>query len=293
MTIHANMPAAEYHARPELNFSRLKRIEKSPFHFRHAPAETSSAFALGSATHTAILEQEQFHARYRRQGATIRRGKEWDAELEHATLAGQEILTGKDYDAAQHMADMVSSKPAARRLLLGARKELTVISTLQGVPVRCRIDFVQPGNVRSEGVSLHGAMGDLKSCRDLSRFASDVERYLYLAQAAFYSDIWTEETGEKLPWKWLAVENSPPHDCAVVATSEADIEAGRVVYLNWMAKHAESVVSGQWPGVDGGAEEIQLVRPRWASRTAEVDDAEGGYDFNMSETDEGIPVDEA
>jgi hypothetical protein len=268
VTIHANMPAAEYHARPELNFSRLKRIEKSPFHFRHAPAETSTAFALGSATHTAILEQEHFHSRYRRQCATIRRGKEWDAELAYATNEGREILTGKDFDAAQHMADMVSSKPAARRLLLGARKELTVISTLQGVPVRCRIDFVQPGL----------AMGDLKSDRDLSRFSAAVERYLYLAQAAFYSDIWTEETGEKLPWKWLAVENSAPHDCAVIAAGMQDIDAGRRTYTRWMERHAECVTTGLWPGVDGGADEIDLVRPDWATNVNEMEIQDGDDD---------------
>jgi len=264
-----NLPAAEYHARPELNFSRLKRMAKSPFHFKNAPKETSTAFALGSATHTAILEPETWHRRYQLQAVGRRQGKAWEEELAAAEAGGREILRADEWMAAEMMADRVSSKPAARRLLLGARKELTVITTLRDVPVRCRIDFVQPGNVRSAGISLHAAIGDLKTCRDLSRFASDVEKFLYLAQAAFYSDIWTAETGEKLSWKWLAIENAAPHDCAVIAASEADIQAGRALYEGWMERHARCLERGEWPGVDQGADEIALVRPHWVTLDSE------------------------
>lgn len=261
--------AEEYHARPELNFSRLKRIARSPFHFRNAPKETSAGFSLGSAAHTAILEPDLFQKRYQRQkirksqngsgDTTIRLGKAWEAELAEATAAGREILTPAEYDKARHLADMIGSKPATRRLLLGASKELTVVSQLQGVPVRCRIDFVQPGH----------AMGDLKTCRDLSRFASDVERYMYLAQAAFYSDIWREDTGEKLPWKWLGIESGAPNDSAVIAASEQDLDAGRAMYQGWMERHARCLERGEWPGVDQGADEVPLVRPHWATLGSE------------------------
>jgi hypothetical protein len=275
MTIIRNLPASQYHARPELNFSRLKAFTRSPFHFRSKVAETSAGFSLGSAAHTAILEPDTWTDRYRCQEATIRKGKAWDAELDAATQDGKEILRADDYGSAKLMAARVLEKPSAARLLKGAETELTIIQEIDQVPVRIRLDFVSPL-----------AVGDLKSCRDLSRFAADVERYMYLAQASFYRHVWRLETGDDKPWKWLAIESAQPHDMAVIVPSDGDLSAGEDMWREWLRQHAACVTSGEWPGFDGGADEVAHMRPRWATKASETDEAIGGYDLTEESGDE-------
>jgi hypothetical protein len=84
-----------YHSGHGISKSGLDLIARSPAHFIGAEKKDLPSFALGSATHCAILEPHEFDKRYFR-GEDIRRGtKAWD-EIE-AKAEGREVLKPQDW----------------------------------------------------------------------------------------------------------------------------------------------------------------------------------------------------
>jgi hypothetical protein len=256
-----------YDALPHTNWSRLRKLARSPAHFLHsltAPAEEDTdAMALGRAIHLAIFEPEVYRRTCVTWDGGVRRGKAWDAFL--AAHVGREVLTEAQADTCRAVAAAVRGDAVAARYVTGGRAELAV--TWQHVEE----DFREDCKGRVDFVADCGAVVDVKTTRDASpeAFGKACWAYQYHAQAAFYVDGYHAATGQHLPFVAVAVETTAPHVVQVYRMPDAVLDAGREVYRRYLRRLVECRRTSRWPGY--GAGELELVLPRWALTEDGVD----------------------
>lgn len=250
-----------------VHWSTLKALAESPLAYRwltEHPREDTPSLLLGRAVHCAILEPDRYPAAYvvaeRADGTPIRRDAR-TAEYRDFLAAhpGAEILTRADYDQARVMSDAVWADRAASRVLggSGALIEHRLSWTDAGTGIECagRIDWYRAG-----------VLLDLKTTRcDLSMHAvgSEVARYSYHAQLAWYADA-LRAGGVPVETVYvLAVQSVAPHDVGVFVLEAEALEAGRQHYRSLLARLVECRERDAWPGRYDG--QIQsLIVPDWA-----------------------------
>lgn len=261
MRVIQNLDADEYHARPELSFSQLKHMALSPKHFRYAVDNGTAdreSFAFGRAVHTATLEPHLFAGMYLRQPDEIkvRRGKKWEEYLSRANESGYQVLRSKQFDDALSAADAIRSEPVAIEWLSNATMETSLVGTLHGVPVRCRIDMLSGDWV---------GVGELKTSAEIEPMAVErsIIRFDYLAQLAWYHDLAKIADGKNRQARMLVVEKTPPFDVIPFEFTAEDIDFGRRRYMSWLSLYSECVESGRWPGVANG-QVMRFTLPEWA-----------------------------
>ena len=137
---------------------------------------------FGTAVHCGVLEPHAFADRFVALPNIDRRTKEGKATFaEFCQLHPTKTLfDGPAFDRVRSCVDAVNAHPAARALIAGARKELSLFWTDQqfDVPCKARLDI------------LNGGIADLKTTRNASKaaFARDMANLLYHVSAAQYYD---------------------------------------------------------------------------------------------------------
>lgn len=261
----SNLPNADYHALPWLGASGIKRLAKSPRHFRamqlpSRPAEKpSDAMRAGTLAHCAILEPDQLAARYAvkppgHDGRTVA-GKAWNAE--HAHL---DVVSADELQAAERQSAAIRALPEVGALLAVGQAEVSAfwIDEDTGIPCKCRPDWVSPAG---DGVILV----DVKTCQDASPigFPKAVARFGYHLQAAWYCDGWTAATGQRvLGFVFAAVEADYPHAAAAYMLDDDAIERGRAECRRLLALYRQCLAADEWPGYPETIQPIGL--PAWA-----------------------------
>jgi hypothetical protein len=151
--VTAPMSFADYLSIPAVNWSSLKKLAISPLHYLHhidsPPTPATDAMIIGSATHKAVLEPEDFGSEYTVWTGARRAGKEWDAFC--AANAGKEILREQDVDRVQALALSVQRHPGCARYLDGPGvNELTIRwnDLPTGIACKGRADRVGPLRLR-------------------------------------------------------------------------------------------------------------------------------------------------
>lgn len=258
-----DMPAEVYHATEALSQSGATKLLRSPAHYileRSTPKEPTAAMQFGSAVHCGVLEPNEFAARVVCAPDINRRTKdgkaEWAAFI--AESAGRIVLDADSFDAARRCVDAVNAHPAARELLAGSRREVSVFWTDEryAVPCKARFDALN-----------HGGIVDIKTTDDASSeaFALSIARWGYHRQAAHYSDGHTVTLGaEPAFFVFVAVERDPPHGVACYAMPYVGIMAGRREMANAKARYAHCLACGEWPGYPPTIDTIAL--PKWLLR---------------------------
>ena len=249
----------DYHADHSISKSGLDLMARSPAHYKYsAPREATRAMEIGTAIHTAVLEPHRFQDEYIIIDTEDRRTSVYK---ECVKVHGSErVLTSKENDKVVGMKEAVLANIHAQRLLTDSdsRKELSVFTKdpETGVMVKCRFDLIV-GNK-----SL-----DVKKTQDArpEAFAKSVAQYRYHVQAAFYSDVWFWETGEKLEaFGFLAVEEEAPHGTAIYVLDDDALDYGRRLYRRDLNLYAECFDKQEWPGLDGSPSILSL--PAWAMK---------------------------
>ena len=247
----------EYHAHPALSKSGLDRLNISPAHYQawlSEPRIETPAMKIGTAVHCAILETNRFMKDYAPLPEGLDRrtkaGKEMYAELESS---GKILLSADDWETCNRMRDSVLAHPAARELLSEGVAETSHFSELDGVPVKCRPDWLSGGLVV-----------DLKTTQDASSagFAKSVANYRYTVQASYYSDILASLGHEVIAFLFVAVEKTAPCAVGVYELDDMSIEVGREQYQRNLDTYRRCIETGEWPAYSNGVEKISL--PRWA-----------------------------
>lgn len=252
MTIIANT-SEDYHASEGVSKSGLWTLyTKTPFHYKFVERKASNAFDLGSAAHCAILEPEQFEARYYR-GPDDRRGNKWKEAQDFAAYQSMECLTSSDYDMALALRDTAMTCRPLQLMLDG--ESIRETSAYQqdeetGVIVRCRPDVYN---------SKHAIIGDIKTSADasLTGFQKAVGSFGYHVQEAIYGPTWEAAGGGAVEaFFFVVVEKSESPIVAAYELDAAAVAEGHAIYRKALKRYAECEAANEWPGYP---EEIQRI----------------------------------
>lgn len=247
-----------------LNWSSLKHASTSLRLYRWRqthPRPDTAALSMGRAIHAAILEPEEYSARYcvRPDGLDLRTraGKEW-----RDSVGDCDVLPADKAAVIEQCARSVAECREAVALLEGTEREVPLTWQIDGVDCKGRLDALK-----------RSALIDVKTCRTLEWFPRDSATYLYHGQLAWYRDgaVAAKLLDEDAETYVIAVETSEPYDVIVYRYPSWVIEVGRRLYFRLLADVRVAEHTGQWPGRAEGIVDMDL--PRWA------DPAAGDYEW--------------
>lgn len=258
------LPFADYLKQDAISAHGLMQIERSPLHFRQSrltPHAPTPAQALGTLTHLAVLEPDDYARRVRVAPECDRRtkaGKETAAAFDAECAEIGAIVATAEQDAlARAMREAVMAQPFARALLADGQAETTLQWTDAdtGLACKARPDWLCAG---------HQVIVDLKTARDASEqaFAKACGNFAYHLQASWYQDaVRACGLGER-DFVFLAVEPEPPYAVALYQLDDEALRVGRIRARQALERYAECLAADRWPGY--AKEILTLSIPRWA-----------------------------
>lgn len=257
------MPNDVYHASSALSSSGIKKLLRSPAHYRVEREKSSpqtEPMRVGSATHTLVLEPHladtviempTFNAR----SSTERAARDaWIAEH-----AGCMAFDAETLGRIRCAVDAVRAHPAASALLSDGVAERSGFwrDAAEGIECRLRMDWHRND----------GGIVDLKTCQDASPegAAKAIGQFQYHVSAAHY---WSgcEHLLNASPafWAFVFVETAPPYGVACYVLDAASLRAGMTLCARAYKTFRQCVESGRWPGYAETVESISA--PKWALR---------------------------
>jgi len=243
--------------RSYLSSTDIRRLLRSPAHYRNPAKVESAAMAFGTLVHTFVLEPHVAEARYRPRADVDGRTKEgkavrdWEASL--AAQQGVQFVNRSDYDAAVSIASAVRSHLGCASILAGGLAEVSgTADDFHGIAARIRPDYLTDGHIV-----------DLKTCPDArpDAFLRSVMTYGYAVQASWYCDIAEAIDGKKRRCYWVAVEKDAPFAVAVYEASDAMLEYGRSQYKKAIELYKECASLDLWPAYSQQVQTLEL--PAW------------------------------
>jgi exodeoxyribonuclease VIII len=260
-SIAYGMPDSEYHAVDAIGSTDVKRLLRSPAHFRAGrdePRAPTDAMALGTLIHLSILEPERFAREVVVAPRFDRRTKGGKALAEafKADHVGMRIVDAADFDTARRVGDAVHAHPAARALLTDGQTEASLFwaDPDTGAPCKARVDYLRAD----------GGMVDLKSAEDASPagFSRAVARYGYLSQQAHYQSGGGLVFGNVPLFAFIAAEKEPPYAVGVYVLDADAVAAAFDRVRSAYGRYMDCVQTGQWPAY---SPLIELITPpAWA-----------------------------
>lgn len=241
----------DYDAIQALNWSTLKQLATSPKMLKTRetiPREDTPALALGRAIHCQLLEPAMW-ANYCKlpHFGDMRSSKNRDAR--DAWLAdgppGRVVLDADDYDLAVRCADAIREHPEAMKLIVGGRREETVLWTDESTGLKCkaRLDNIRPND-----------LSDIKSTRKESPggFLRDASKFLYHGQLAWYhagaiaAGVLPPDAERP---SVVAVQTVEPFDVMPFRMTQAALDAGTRLWKSLIKRYTECQTAEWWPGV--------------------------------------------
>ena len=259
----------EYRAREGVSSTDLKKIAKSPAHFRYwkdNPEESTPALLFGRAVHKYVLEKDKFSDEFAIAPEINKRTKEGKAQwlLFQDQNEGKDIISLEDFEKIKAMRETLYQTPFVSQLLKG-KKELSYFTEDDetGLTIKCRPDCqTQIGDTH--------ILIDYKSCADASgdKFMRDAINLMYDLQMAFYKDIMDKVTGHEHSVIFIAQEKTPPYCVNVLEANEYFLKSGRDMYRTYLNIYKECSESGNWYGYTNG-EVNTLGLPNWLQKQYE------------------------
>lgn len=269
---HLDVPWEEYFAWPDLHKSCMWTCytvapAKYKYEIDHPEERDSREMKRGRATHSAILEPDNFPQVYIPRAKTYpAKGrskpfnmnatycKEWVAEREDAGLV---TLKRVDYEKALRMRDAVHKSRVCAELIAQGQYEVSMrwLDPTHDVDCKGRMDLLS-----------RRAVVDLKTCQcaNVNPFGYISNKYGYHFGGAFYLDGARQLlTREIEAFVLMAVEVDPPHLVLCHYLDEADaLPIGRGQYKETLRLIKQCQESGVWPGY--GDHIVPLMLPGYA-----------------------------
>jgi hypothetical protein len=243
------MTPTDYNDIDAIRFSRLKRMDISPRHYKEYAQKETEPMRVGRALHLAVLEPGRYPHEVAVWEGKVRRGSAW--ELFQEANKSKTILVQKDHERAMGMQKAVWQNRHASELLSGgvAENVKTWHDVATGLRCKARTDY-----------EFHGRVVDLKSTAKIHPrdFARQAAQLYYHAQMAFY----TANVGHPEAYI-IAVTKEEPFDVVVYRLPEEALRAGRRLCDKWLRRVAECEAADHWPGI-GGDQINDLQLPTWA-----------------------------
>lgn len=260
---------AEYRSRDGVSSTDLKKIAKSPAHFRYwkdHPQIDTPSLLIGRAAHKYMLEKEYFFKEFAVAPNVDRRTKAGKEEwaLFEAENQGKDIISADDFEKIKEMHEALYSTPFVAKLLSG-EKELSYFleDEKTGLIMKCRPDCqTQVGDTH--------ILIDYKTTdnADSDDFMKQAIKLMYDLQMAYYKDILDKVKGVEHSVIFIAQEKNPPYCVNVLEANEYFIKSGRDMYRTMLDTYAECVKTNEWKGYMNG-EINTLGLPDWLQKQYE------------------------
>lgn len=253
MPVKTDQTNEVYHLDPALSASGAKTIAmQSTAHFKYAKRKVTTAFDLGTAVHTLVLEPHLSSTVWC--GPETRRGSAWKDQYAAAAEEGAILLTEGDYQIAVDMANSVRSNAAAMELLGGdLLVEASIFShdEATGVDMRCR-----PDGWRKD----IAAVIDLKTTIDPSPygFAKQCANFGYHLQDQFYRRCMLNDGHEVDRFIFIAVGKDAPYPVGVYELDHQSLDEGAAGVQCALEKYHQALKTNVWEYGFGDLQTIQI-----------------------------------
>lgn len=237
---------------------------------------------LGTVVHSAVLEPDDFEARYLRlptpdpdkyltsKGEPSKNPKSTSAYKAdvadlHAANPKLDMVSAADYEKGVAMRDRVFAHEAASAVLKSEGvAEASVIVTDSEYGLRCKLrpDF------HSSQLAWNVNLKTTKNAQH-DKFARDYFTLGYYISESFYARMLPQAGLPVRQCIILAIENSGAHEVILYEPDEAFMDMGAQVVSLYMRRVAECMDKDEWPGLAGGL--VQLSPADWMfSRVDEI-----------------------
>lgn len=228
-----------------LGSSDLRRILRSPAHYRIRQPQTTAAQEFGTLVHSFALEPDLAASSYIPGPELDRRTKAGKEAYERAELealsTGARLVRSADYHSAKDCANAI--RQAMAYAGYGLDKFETEVSgfvdDFYGVNVKIR-----PDAINDEFII------DLKTTSDCTNFERSIFTFGYDIQSSFYCDVAERLTGKKRKFLWVAVEKENPYGVMIFEPSEEILERGRNLYRKAIEQYKVCAEWDHWPAYD-------------------------------------------
>lgn len=238
---------ADYHAdRAYLSSSVIKTLFKSLDKYREEYVEgkkgnyserTLATFAEGSYTHSILLEPHLTDEEFALFPGWRKQGTEYE-EFKALNIA-KTILSAPQLERCSRMIEAYNKKETAKKLLQNGFSEQTLCGVLNGVPVKCRFDFINP---------TEGYIVDVKTTSyssDHDSFKQTIKDFSYDLSAALYTQM-AEQYYEKPFRFYFLVLSKSTFTCDVYLVSEATQQKGAREVATGLNKFKTATATGVW-----------------------------------------------
>lgn len=263
------IPNKEYRAMDGVSSSDLKKMAKSPAHFRYwkdNPKEDTPSLLFGRAVHKYILEKDDFYKEFAVEPDINRRTKDGKAQwlLFQDQNEGKDIVSLDDFQQIKDMHYVLYSNSFARTLLTG-KKELSYFTedSETGITMKCRPDCL------TEVAGTHFLI-DYKTCNDASTdvFMRDSIKFMYDMQMAYYKHILDEILGVEHTVVFIAQEKTAPYCVNIMEPNEYYMRSGADMFREYLNLYKECSETGNWYGYMKD-EVNSLGLPNWLQKQYE------------------------
>ncbi|MGL6195529.1 MAG: PD-(D/E)XK nuclease-like domain-containing protein [Thermoguttaceae bacterium] len=252
-------PADVYHAKAKDNLSshQLMTFMASPLLYWKKRSgliveAESTAYFVGRATHTRILEGRDVYEREYAIGGPINpsTGKPFGSTtkkfLDWQESQNKPVIPFDKAELIENMHSGIMQNHYARQLLETGRAEGVVRLRYRDLPSQIRIDWFNPDF----------GIADLKTCDELRYFVNDALKYCYHHQAAFYQSVLAEAIKEHLPYYLIAVEKREPFACGVWQITDETLAHARGEINGAIERLKKANTKDEWLS---GYEELQYL----------------------------------
>lgn len=263
------MSNAEYRKTEGISSTELKKIAKSPAHYRwwkDNPQQDTPSLLFGRAAHKYALEKDDFFTEFAVAPNVDRRtkvGKEqWT--LFEADNQGKDIISADDFQKIQDMHKALYDCPFVASLLSGV-KELSFFRKDEetGLIIKARPDCLTTlGDTH--------ILIDYKTTEDADSdvFMKQSIKLMYDLQMAYYKDIVDAELNREHSVIFIAQEKTAPYCVNILEANEYFIKSGRDMYRTMLDRYAECEKTGNWYGyMTEGVNTLGL--PNWLQKQYE------------------------
>jgi hypothetical protein len=220
-------PADVYHAKSKdfLTAHGLAEFRRCPLLYRKmelglVPERDTTAYLIGRAAHTLILEGRQRFEREYAVGGPINPktgqpfGSQTKAFAEWAERQSKPVMSDAHAALVEQMAAAVKGHAVAAELLADGIAEGVARGSYAHFQCQARVDWVNPAS----------GIVDLKTTDDLDSFDFAIRALGYVHQVAFYRALLAVVSGDVLPVHIVAVEKREPFRCGAWQVAPAVLD---------------------------------------------------------------------
>lgn len=286
---------AEYRSREGISSSELKKLIKSPMHYKYwkdNPENTDTPNLLfGRAAHKYILETYDFFNEFEiardfkygskadkeetqkficQKAIEVGKGDEWDEFIKtnpkkedvvafyRSLIVGKDIITQEQFEQIEEMQKVMLATPFVSKLINGEH-EISYFWTDEDTELKCKC---RPDSINHR----LKIVVDYKTCdnAETQRFMKQSIDLGYDLQASYYLDGVKANTGHDYIFVFIAQEKKAPYAVNILQADDIFIRSGREVYKSMLQTYKDCNESGVWYGYMGAESQINsLGVPKW------------------------------